>query len=155
MPIARDKKIFHLTEVGTNNHLYVSCANIKCELYLIDDLNNSLNIEPPRCDYCLRSTEPPEEGVCTFIELKGSNIKRAVKQIENTILQVKKTLTNFSLAKAVYISMSGRIPSLHSGLQILKQKFFNKWNCELKTVRIGTTVKICFRCGTKGKTNPP
>ena len=146
MPIARDKKIFHLTEVGTNNHLYVSCANIKCELYLIDNL---------RCDYCLRSTEPPVEGVCTFIELKGSNIKRAVEQIENTILQVKKTLTNFSLAKAVYISMSGRIPSLHSGLQILKQKFFNKWNCELKTVRTGTTVKICFRCGTKGKTNPP
>ena len=113
-------------------------------MYLIDDLNNSLNIEPPRCDYCLRSTEPPIEGVCTFIELKGSNIKRAVEQIENTILQVKKTLTNFSLAKAVYISMSGRIPSLHSGLQILKQKFFNRWDCELKTVRTGTTVKILF-----------
>jgi hypothetical protein len=57
-----------------------------------------------RCDYAL----DPGNGVEIYVELKGSDIEHAVKQLESTITQISKDARK---AKKLCFIVSSRVPS--------------------------------------------
>ena len=73
-----------------------------------------------RCDYLLivDSTEH-------YVELKGSDVDHAVKQIETTIRRISADATR--LAKHSYI-VSSRCPALSPQIQVWKSRFKKEFN---------------------------
>lgn len=98
--------------------LYFHCnGKIFCKINL-DDKQNSriINNNSLRCDYIIVSEELKD--IALWIELKGSNIAHALEQIEQSIKNFGKNITN----KYVAVVCSKSYPKFNTE----KQKFSKK-----------------------------
>lgn len=119
--ICKDRSTFSLSE--KKSKLLIDANGLKCELISIDTDEGTL-IKGPRCDCVLRIYQGNHKGKCTFIELKGSNVEYACKQILNSISQLKEIFLDFILAKKSYIIASGNFPK--TDVQNVKDIFSKK-----------------------------
>lgn len=87
-----------------------------------------------RCDYLLILPNGQE----LYIELKGSDVQHAVKQIARTI---EKLTQSQSATKLCFIA-STRCPINSAQIQTLKKRFKKKYNAKL-TVKNGEIVHRC------------
>jgi hypothetical protein len=85
--------------------------------------------ETLRCDYAL---VPPSE-VEIYIELKGSDVLHAVKQIESTINLLS---INSQKAKKLCFVVSTRVPKQTTSIQQLQSQFKKKFNASFRIKNI-------------------
>jgi hypothetical protein len=85
--------------------------------------------EISRCDYALI----PSDAVEIYVELKGSDIAQAVKQIESTI---KLLSENPQKIKKLCFVVSTRVPQLPTSIQKLKIQFKKKFNASFQIKNI-------------------
>ena len=85
--------------------------------------------ETLRCDYALI----PSDAVEIYVELKGSDIAQAVKQIESTINLLS---ANPQKIKKLCFVVSTRVPKLGPSIQQRKSQFKNKFNASLRIKNI-------------------
>ena len=133
--VASNKRIFSLREPGTGNYIRIDSCDLSCEQISVDDDKRPV-IVPPRCDWALRVTSGEHAGKCTFVELKGSNLRHAMEQILNSIPQVMNLVGSFTLAKKSYIIATGSIPTTES--QKLRKRFSKETNTNLIIQRKST-----------------
>ena len=85
--------------------------------------------ETLRCDYALI----PSDAVEIYVELKGSDIAQAVKQIESTINLLS---ANPQKIKKLCFVVSTRVPKHTTSIQQLKSQFDKKFNASFKIKNI-------------------
>ncbi|MEG4226233.1 hypothetical protein QUA35_08750 [Microcoleus sp. N9_B2] len=85
--------------------------------------------ETLRCDYALI----PSAAVEIYVELKGSDIEQAVKQIESTI---KLLSENPQKIKKLCFVVSTRVPQQTTSIQQLKIQFKKKFNASFRIKNI-------------------
>ena len=142
--VCKDNKIFSLKDIGTGVSLNVNATALKCEQIKVDGGLIKSSSEK-KCDWCIRIHEDTKQGyktgTCLFIELKGSNFRRAHEQITNTIDWFKKNISDFHITKETYFVMRNKIPSKTSSDQVIIAKFKSHYKSVLKGVHSKTTVK--------------
>jgi hypothetical protein len=87
------------------------------------------NSETLRCDYAII----PCDGVEIYVELKGSDILHAVKQIESTI---KLLSDNPQKIKKLCFVVSTRVPKQSTSVQQLQSQFKKKFNASFRIKNI-------------------
>ena len=85
--------------------------------------------ETLRCDYALI----PSDAVEIYVELKGSDIAQAVKQIESTI---KLLSDNPQKIKKLCFVVSTRVPKQTTSIQQLQSQFKKKFNASFRIKNI-------------------
>ena len=85
--------------------------------------------ETLRCDYALI----PSDAVEIYVELKGSDIAQAVKQIESTI---KLLSENPQKIKKLCFVVSTRVPKQATSIQQLQSQFKKKFNASFRIKNI-------------------
>jgi hypothetical protein len=85
--------------------------------------------ETLRCDYALI----PSDAVEIYVELKGSDIAQAVKQIESTI---KLLSENPQKIKKLCFVVSTRVPKQATNIQQIQSQFNNKFNASFRIKNI-------------------
>ncbi len=85
--------------------------------------------ETLRCDYALI----PSDAVEIYVELKGSDIAQAVKQIESTINLLSE---NPQKIKKLCFVVSTRVPQQTTSIQQLKIQFKKKFNASFQIKNI-------------------
>jgi hypothetical protein len=85
--------------------------------------------ETLRCDYALI----PSDAVEIYVELKGSDIAQAVKQIESTI---KLLSENPQKIKKLCFVVSTRVPKQTTSIQQLQSQFKKKFNASFRIKNI-------------------
>lgn len=88
---------------------------IDCSMF-----NNITDADTPRCDYAISSIDL--SNIVLYIELKGSDIKKAFKQIESTHCVLGKNFNNSYIA----IAYTGN-PFAKTIIQKYKMKFRNQF----------------------------
>lgn len=81
--------------------------------------------ETLRCDYALL----PSDEVEIYVELKGSDITHAVKQIESTIRLLSE---NSQKIKKLCFVVSTRVPKQTTSIQQLQSKFKKNFNASFR-----------------------
>ena len=109
------------------NNKRIVFNNVKREDIQIITLDNCkcISISGERCDYLLITEEPFEH----FIELKGNKVKKAISQIENTIIHLSQDPHK---EKKSYVICSGVAPSMRNDIMKLKAQFLTKYNSKLE-----------------------
>ena len=85
--------------------------------------------ETLRCDYALI----PSDAVEIYVELKGSDIAQAVKQIESTM---KLLSENPQKIKKLCFVVSTRVPKQATSIQQLQSQFKKKFNASFRIKNI-------------------
>lgn len=85
--------------------------------------------ETLRCDYALA----PSDEVEIYVELKGSNISHAVKQIESTIGLLSE---NPKQTRKLCFVVSTRVPKQTTSVQQLQTQFRKKFNASFRIKNI-------------------
>ncbi|MEG4326266.1 hypothetical protein [Microcoleus sp. herbarium5] len=85
--------------------------------------------ETLRCDYALI----PSDAVEIYVELKGSDIEQAAKQIESTI---KLLSENPQKIKKLCFGVSTRVPKQTTNIQQLQSQFKKKFNASFRIKNI-------------------
>ncbi|NEP22200.1 hypothetical protein [Moorena sp. SIO3I6] len=91
--------------------------------------------ETMRCDYAV----VPNEEVEIYVELKGSKIDHAVKQIESTIKLLSDNPKKID--KRCFV-VSTRVPKQGTDIQKLQRKFNNNYNAEFRIKNIQYTCDL-------------
>jgi hypothetical protein len=93
------------------------------------------NNETSRCDYAII----PRDEIEIYIELKGSDILHAVKQIESTINSLS---DNPQKIKKLCFVVSTRVPSQTTNVQQLQSQFKRKFNASFRVKNIQDTYDL-------------
>lgn len=121
--IINDSKIVR-TDPGSKNKKSKFClVNSKKTKVRVIRVDGCAIKEGIRCDYLIILSNEQE----LYVELKGSDVKHAVEQIEATI---QKLTTNISTSKLCFIS-SSRCPITSTEIQNLKRKFKKNYQAKL------------------------
>lgn len=108
-----------------------SCFRIKnskkilVSVYEVDGCLLKLESDGPRCDYLVLIDDRDLE---IFVELKGCDIGKAIKQLENSIQNLSENAT--ALVKNCFV-ISTRIPKADTSAQKAKLLFKRKYNANL------------------------
>lgn len=113
-----NQSIITFVEKGSNSPAKISLKTNNISFYKekIDDGKDNIN---KKCDYLLIKKE---QDIWMFIELKGTKIADAEKQIDNTYNNLKDTCKD----KIRYIAISGRIQLPSIKIDILKEKYIKQ-----------------------------
>lgn len=98
-----------------------------------------------KCDYLfIRDYECLQgETEFYFVELKGSNIKKAFEQIKNTISYIKSNhISSLSKNKILGFIVSSKVPRAGVDVAIMKQEFRDKYGGELLKIQNNQLVHI-------------
>lgn len=115
--------------------LYLTNKNITEAVNIVKiDCTNS-PIQGKRCDFAVYKNE---QNVL-FIELKGSDINTAFKQIENTLNYFKSLL--ICNKKSCYIVHSGS-PKIDGSTQTRKSKLIRSHKAHLEIIKSGAEVNV-------------
>jgi len=87
-----------------------------------------------KCDYLVRTKEVESDN---FVELKGSDVIKGIKQLESTIKQLARKK---SRKKAFVIS--SRVPKIGASITNYKRKFASNLNTELIIKNNAHSIKI-------------
>jgi hypothetical protein len=93
------------------------------------------NSDFKKCDYAL----VPCEDIEIYIELKGSGIERAIKQLESTILLLS---DNPKTTKKQCFVVSTRVPKQMTSMQLLQSQFKKKFNAGLQVKNTPATYDL-------------
>jgi hypothetical protein len=97
------------------------------------EVDHCLPITGKRCDYLLIDQD---ENAAHFIELKGSKIKDALEQLENSIFVISNPEKNYISRKfdrkQAYIVSTQVNPKLTTEIQRAKKSFKKNFNTELE-----------------------
>ena len=77
-----------------------------------------INDKRQRCDYLFEIDDPCNKVI--YLELKGCDVKKALKQLESTIKACSKR--HRAIPKSCYI-VASRVPKIGTKIQVLKKKF--------------------------------
>ena len=105
---------------------------IKCKV------DECMNINNGKCDYLLIDDTCK---IAYFIELKGSDLNRAIDQIENTICHIKNKLKNYEIRIRIILSRTNTIALESSKVKKFKM-YINKLNKQ-NNKNISKNVFIC------------
>ncbi|VAW67177.1 hypothetical protein MNBD_GAMMA08-256 [hydrothermal vent metagenome] len=112
------KKIISVSENKMNfrirNKHLVSIRTVTVDGCLIND-------KRLRCDYLFEIGAPCNYVI--YLELKGCDVKKALKQLESTIQACTKR--HASMQKSCYV-IASRVPKIGTKIQALKKKFVLK-----------------------------
>lgn len=96
--------------------------------------------ETLRCDYLLiLNTETEDTEVEIYVELKGSDISHAVKQLESTIRLMSEDVLNM---KKLCFVVSTRVPKQTTSIQKLQTYFKKNYNASFRVKNIQDTFDI-------------
>ncbi|MEG5136815.1 MULTISPECIES: hypothetical protein [unclassified Microcoleus] len=101
----------------------------KDEILIIKVDGCVIDNETLRCDYALI----PSDAVEIYVELKGSDIAHAVKQIESTINLLSE---NPQKIKKLCFVVSTRVPKQTTSIQQLQSQFKKKFNASFRIKNI-------------------
>ncbi len=105
-------------------------------------VDNCLDIQGVKCDWLVIIDNPKgysDTCIEIYIELKGSDVKHAFKQIENTIINISRDIQK--AAKYCYV-ITTRCPLISPEIQNKKKYFKNKYNAVLKVKKTGFSENI-------------
>ncbi len=107
-----------------------------CVVYQVDG-HIIKGTDKDKCDKLVVAAKDSNEMVCVFVELKGSDVAHAVKQLEATLCHplFARNRTKWTKARVV----ASRIPS-NTGRSVVERAkidFRKKYNCELKCLKSG------------------
>lgn len=140
MPLTACIKQTTFGDVSFSDHK-TSCKliieNINKIEFIKVQVDNCLPITGTKCDFALLIKSC---SACILIELKGSNFKHAVDQLDNTI----KWFLSVGCIKSTncYIVMSNRIPGHTAKIQNIIDRFRKKNGIIIKTVRSGNRISL-------------
>lgn len=90
-----------VSKENRNQHILKNDSLCNVFQYHIDgEINTSSNGE--RCDYIVEAVKMPQP-YAYIIELKGSNLNKAISQIQNTIITYKSKLTEYIIFPGIII----------------------------------------------------
>jgi hypothetical protein len=79
----------------------------------------------PRCDFAI----DPHTDLEIYVELKGSDVKHAIEQLESTISIIS---SNPKLARKLCIVVSTRVPRQGTNIQTLQRRFMLRYRATLR-----------------------
>lgn len=121
-----DRKIITVKDKG-NKQTYIG-KNDSSKNFCKIRIDDCLIKDGTKCDFLLISKDIKK---AFFIELKGSDLLHALKQIESTINYFKNKLNNYSLNARIVLNKQ-RTPDLKSTQLIKFEKMLKKYNGDLK-----------------------
>jgi len=114
-----------LREPRTRSQLIIANPN-RSEVTVIKvdgcEITDNLTL---RCDYAV----DPHNGIEVYVELKGSDIKHAIEQLESTISLMS---SNPQLAAKLCIVVSTRVPRQGTNIQALQRRFMLRYRARLR-----------------------
>lgn len=84
-----------------------------------------------RCDYAVTASNTNEKHTFIYVELKGTDLRKAISQLETTINNLKLQHANFQHKHARAVC-SRIIPGITSEAQVAAKRFLNKYNFNLR-----------------------
>jgi hypothetical protein len=113
------------------NKSKITFLNVKRNKILIIKIDDCVikDSETLRCDYAI----VPCDEVEIYVELKGSDISHAVRQIESTISLLSSNAQN--IRKLCFI-VSTRVPKQTTSIQQLQSQFKKKFNASFRIKNI-------------------
>jgi len=106
-------------------------------------VDKCLHIPEVKCDWLVIIDNPkdyPDTYIEIYIELKGSDIKHAFKQIENTIKHISRDVQK--AAKYCYVIFANKCPLSSPEIQNHKKYFKKNYNAVLKVERTETSENL-------------
>ena len=94
------------------------------EVVVVEVDGCEINDNGVKCDYLLLDNNKDEH----FIELKGQNIKHAIKQLSRSIEKLSSDVKN---GKKLCFIITTRSPLSAASIQVLRVKFRKKYNSDL------------------------
>jgi hypothetical protein len=120
-----NRKIINVEE---NGRKFVG-INAKQKLFALYHVDGCILIEGQKCDFLLLNAD---EWIAYFIELKGSDLTHAIRQINTTITQLMNDLVNFKTMNARIVLTKANTPDLKSVELIKLQKRLRQLNGTLE-----------------------
>jgi len=117
------------------NDLTISLEENNCKIVFFNldripvriiKVDKELDFPGKKCDYYLVSVNYQIEH---FVELKSSKVKKAVEQLENSIINISSDVKTFD--KCAYIVCKGLKPKFKPKIQVNQKKFRESFNCNL------------------------
>jgi len=105
-----------------------------------------------RCDFIVEIYNQKNQlSKVVFIELKGTDFEKGIKQLKNTIERLRSVYNNCAKC-CIYVGRN--IPSIKSNLQRYKEEFIKEYGVKLVTKTRKCTVKfpslLNCKCGCSG-----
>lgn len=100
-------------------HIGINENRNKVRQFKVDGEVIQANEPISRCDYLLLNDE---KRTSYYIELKGSNLDKAIQQIENTISMISSSLPNYIIYRRI-IYRTYSLDTRHSNVTIWKRKY--------------------------------
>lgn len=85
------------------------------------------NSETTRCDYLFYKEKELKRQIEIFVELKGVDVTKAIKQLESSLQMFATSKTKYAFAIATNVS-----PTITATIQKKEKEFREKWNTILK-----------------------
>jgi hypothetical protein len=127
----KDHSLIVLRDDGSKNDCHFVINNTSRQSITIVHIDGCVIKQGIRCDYLvLPETVVPTEEI--YIELKGSDVKHAIDQLENTILKISSNVKDTN--KQCFIIVRSHCP-MHNGQIQKNQIFFKK--------KYKSTLKVC------------
>ena len=114
------KKNFTLSEKRSSVH-FTNLQNLEIEQIIVDGCAIMAEL---RCDYLVNIREIRKS---VFVELKGSDVEYALKQLEASY----KMLSEDCYSTTLWIVSSGRCPLTSTSVQLAKLKFQRRYGVQL------------------------
>jgi hypothetical protein len=118
-----------------DNRQIIPLEQSKCKIVFLNpnqvnvhiiEVDRMLDFPGLKCDYLLL---PHGINIAHFVELKRSKWKKAVEQLENTIINISLPDTGFE--RCAYIVCISLLPKHKSTQQISQRRFDLVYNCKL------------------------
>ena len=105
-----------------------------CVAYQVDGIKGA---DKDKCDKLVVATTCTDEKVCVFVELKGSDVAHAVKQLDATLSYPLFVQNRAKWTKARIVANKIPANTGRSVVERAKVDFRRKYNCELICLKSG------------------
>lgn len=122
-PCTEEKKI--LIIVLEENNMKMIFHNKKRKIIKITTVDGCEITSGPRCDYLVKN----DKDIEFFVELKGTDILHACKQLSISIVKLSQDAKNKS--KFAFVVSSSVRPAIRTRIQTNQRKFKEEFNCLL------------------------
>lgn len=126
--IKDDSRIVIKDKGSKNNSNLVICNPNKKQISVVR-IDDCVIRNGERCDYLVLNCEKDILLEEIFVELKGSDVKKAICQLEKTIVQVSSQKE--TIKKRCFIIVKSHCPKTSGELQVFQQRFKKNYNSTL------------------------
>lgn len=123
-----EKKKSSKIVVSENKSKFIIINNKKKVIHKVKVDGCLISENSKKCDW-LFEINPKSKELVIFLELKGVDLKHAIRQIESTIQQTKSRFDSYLKKESIVSCRS--VPKMRGGLQVQKAKHLKNYKSKL------------------------